>query len=44
MYDGFDPKGTFWTDSNGLGMVERKLYQKSYEEAENVKNSNISSN
>jgi len=25
MYDGFDAKGQFWTDSNSLGMVERKI-------------------
>lgn len=28
MFDGFDPKGKFWTDSNALGMVERNLGQK----------------
>jgi len=25
MYDGFDGKGTFWTDANGLDMQERKI-------------------
>lgn len=25
MFDGFDPKGQFWTDSNGLEMQERKI-------------------
>ena len=25
MYDGFDPNGKFWTDSNGLMMMEREL-------------------
>ena len=25
MYDGFDPNGTFWSDSNGLEMQERRL-------------------
>jgi len=25
MYDGFDPKGQFWTDSNAMGMIQRKL-------------------
>ena len=28
MFDGFDPKGKFWTDSNGLGMIERNLGKK----------------
>ena len=44
MYDNFDTKGRFWTDSNALGMIERNLFQKSYDEKESVKNSNISSN
>ncbi|MFN9903663.1 MAG: hypothetical protein ACK55Z_33785, partial [bacterium] len=25
FFNGFDPKSTFWTDSNGLGMVKREL-------------------
>jgi hypothetical protein len=25
FYDGFDPKGEFWTDSNGLEMQERHI-------------------
>lgn len=25
MYDNFDPKGVFWTDSNGLAMQQRKI-------------------
>jgi len=25
MYDDFDPKGEFWTDSNGLEMQKRKI-------------------
>jgi len=25
MFDGFDPKGEFWTDSNGLEMQERTV-------------------
>ena len=25
MFDGFDPKGEFWTDSNGLEMQEREV-------------------
>lgn len=25
FYDSFDPQGTFWTDSNGLEMQERKI-------------------
>ena len=25
LYDGFDAKGRFWTDSNALGMVERNV-------------------
>ena len=25
FFDGFDPHGTFWTDSNGLQMMERKI-------------------
>jgi hypothetical protein len=25
MLDGFDPKGTFWTDSNGLEMQKREI-------------------
>lgn len=43
FYDGFDPKGKFWTDSNALVMLERNLYHREafpYSE----KNSNISSN
>ena len=26
FFDGFDPKGKFWTDSNALSMQERQLY------------------
>lgn len=26
FYDGFDPKGKFWTDSNALSMQERQLF------------------
>mmetsp|Transcript_12858 Transcript_12858/g.19919 ORF Transcript_12858/g.19919 Transcript_12858/m.19919 type:complete len:113 (-) Transcript_12858:824-1162(-) len=29
MYDGFDPKGEFWTDSNGLEMQRRNLDHRS---------------
>jgi hypothetical protein len=25
MYDDFDPKGVFWTDSNGLEMQKRTI-------------------
>jgi hypothetical protein len=25
LFDGFDPKGEFWTDSNGLEMQERQV-------------------
>ena len=25
FFNGFNPKSTFWTDSNGLGMVKRDL-------------------
>lgn len=25
FYNGFDPKGQFWTDSNALGMVKREI-------------------
>lgn len=43
FYDGFDPKGKFWTDSNALIMLERNLYHReSYPYSE--KTSNISSN
>lgn len=28
FYDGFDPKGKFWTDSNSLGMLERNLFKR----------------
>ena len=44
MYDSFDSKGAFWTDSNALGMVKRQRDQKDYEEAKNVKDSQIASN
>ena len=43
MYDGFDPKGKFWTDSNSLAMIERNVNKRAdfqYKE----KYSNISSN
>jgi hypothetical protein len=31
MYDGFKANGTFWTDSNGLEMQERKIgFQKTF--------------
>jgi hypothetical protein len=30
FYDGFDPRGKFWTDSNALAMVERNLYFKDF--------------
>lgn len=42
MFDGFDPRGKFWTDSNSMGMIERNLFHHDsfpYHE----KNSNISS-
>ena len=43
FYDGFDPKGKFWTDSNALSMQERNLYSHdSYNVTE--KYANISSN
>jgi hypothetical protein len=43
FYDGFDPKGKFWTDSNSLLMLERNLYHReAYTYVE--KNNNISSN
>lgn len=25
FFNGFDPKGQFWTDSNALGMVKREI-------------------
>jgi hypothetical protein len=28
MFDGFDPKGKFYTDSNSLGMMEREIGKK----------------
>jgi len=43
FFDGFDPRGVFWTDSNELAMVERHLYTRDsylYDES----HSNISSN
>lgn len=30
MYDGFDPKGEFYTDSNGLEMQKRIIDQKQF--------------
>jgi len=43
FYDGFDPKGKFWTDSNSLLMLERNLFHReAYTYVE--KNNNISSN
>ena len=30
MYDGFDPKGEFFTDSNGLEMKKRVIDQKNW--------------
>jgi len=43
FYDGFDPKGKFWTDSNSMIMMERNLYHRdSYNLTE--KFNNISSN
>jgi len=30
MYDGFDPKGEFYTDSNGLEMVKRVINPQSW--------------
>lgn len=30
MYDGFDPKGEFFTDSNGLDMQKRVIDQKQF--------------
>lgn len=27
LFNGFNPKSTFWTDSNGLGMIKRELVQ-----------------
>lgn len=43
MYDGFDPKGKFWTDSNALTMLERNLYDHGGYKVP-LPNSNISSN
>lgn len=43
FYDGFDPRGKFWTDSNALAMVERNLYFKDFFRIEQKYN-NISSN
>lgn len=43
MYDGFDPNGKFWTDSNSLLMLERELNtRREYEMTDH--SSNISSN
>lgn len=43
MYDGFDPNGKFWTDSNELLMLERELNtRREYEMKDH--SSNISSN
>ena len=30
LYDGFDPQGEFWTDSNELEMQKRKLDTKEW--------------
>lgn len=43
MFDGFNSSSTFWTDSNALGMVERKLYHKD-SFGQNATFNNISSN
>jgi len=43
MYDGFDPTGKFWTDSNELLMLERELNtRREYNMLDH--SSNISSN
>ena len=31
MYDKFDPKGEFWTDSNGLEMQKRNLGKREWD-------------
>ena len=43
MYDGFDPKGKFWTDSNSLAMMERNVNKRTEFEFKE-KYTNISSN
>jgi hypothetical protein len=42
MYDAFDAKETFWTDSNGLEMQERHLNMRNGHQANHVQN--VSSN
>ena len=32
FYDGFDPKGEFWTDSNGLEMQKREINKRDMSE------------
>jgi hypothetical protein len=43
LFDGFNTNNTFYTDSNALGMVERKLDHRDYFKAD-YKYNNISSN
>jgi len=43
MFDGFNSSNKFWTDSNGLGMMERTLSHKQ-DYNPDAKWSNISSN
>jgi len=43
LYDGFDPKGKFWTDSNSLSMIERNVNKRTEFEFKE-KYTNISSN
>jgi hypothetical protein len=31
MYDGFDPKGEFYTDSNGLEMIKRVVEKRNFD-------------
>lgn len=31
MYDGFDPKGEFFTDSNGLEMIKRVVEKRNFD-------------
>lgn len=41
MYDGFDPKGQFYTDSNGLEMIKRTVEKRNFESE--VKNFSLES-
>lgn len=41
MYDGFDPKGEFYTDSNGLEMIKRVVEKRNFDA--DVKNFSLQS-